>query len=166
MSFCAEFGAELAETISSRLVQTSQVQRALGLRLGLSMIACEVPGPVHLIEVGASAGLNLRFRSYGYQVGGRQFGNPAAPVQLAADRYGAGPLPDLDVLPPVASVLGVDLNPLDVRDPDARQWLEALVWPENHRQRALLSAALDRCRRGSAACPGRGRHRSAARHRP
>jgi len=35
-----------------------------------------------------------------------------------------------------------NLNPIDVRDPDARQWLEALVWPENHRQRALLSAAL------------------------
>ena len=107
VSFCTEFAAELAETISSRLVQTSQVQRALGLRLGLSMIACDVPGPVHLIEVGASAGLNLRFRSYGYQVGGRQFGDPAAPVQLAADQYGAEPLPDLDVLPPLASVLGV-----------------------------------------------------------
>jgi hypothetical protein len=68
--------------------------------------------------------------------------DPAAPVQLAADRCGAGPLPDLDVLPPVASLLGVDLNPLDVLDCDARRWLEALVWPENHRQRALLSAAL------------------------
>ena len=142
VAFCREFEAELAETISSRLVQTSQVQRALGLRLGLSMIARDVPGPVHLIEVGASAGLNLRFRSYGYQVGCRQFGDPAAAVQLAADRYGAEPLPDLDLVPPVASVLGVDLNPLDVLDPDARRWLEALVWPENHRQRALLSAAL------------------------
>ena len=142
VSFCKEFEAELGETISSRLVQTSQVQRALGLRLGLSMIAGDIPGPVHLIEVGASAGLNLRFRSYGYQVGGRQFGDPAAPVQLAADRCGAEPVPDLDVLPPVASVLGVNLNPLDVLDPDARRWLEALVWPENHRQRALLSAAL------------------------
>jgi hypothetical protein len=142
VSFCSQFGAELAETIGSRLVQTSQVQRTLGLRLGLSMIAGEVPGPVHLIEVGASAGLNLRFRSYGFQVGGRTFGNPAAPVQLTADRYGSEPLPDLDVLPLVASMLGVDLNPLDVLDPDARRWLEALVWPENHRQRALLSAAL------------------------
>jgi hypothetical protein len=34
VSFCEAFGAELAETISTRLVQTSQVQRALGLRLG------------------------------------------------------------------------------------------------------------------------------------
>ena len=83
VSFCGAFGPELAETISTRLVQTSQVQRALGLRLGLSMIAHDVAEPVHLIEVGASAGLNLRFDRYGYQVGGRRSGDPASPVQLS-----------------------------------------------------------------------------------
>ena len=147
VSFCGEFEAELAETISSRLVQTSQVQRAFGLRLGLSMIACDVPGPVHLIEVGASAGLNLRFRSYGYQVGGRQFGDPAAAVQLAADRCGAGLLPDLDVLPPVAGVLGVDLNPLDVTSDDDVRWLQCLVWPGEAGRLERLSAAVETARR-------------------
>lgn len=142
VSFCEAFEAELAETISTRLVQTSQVQRALGLRLGLSMIARDVPGPVHLIEVGASAGLSLRFDRYGYQVGGRRFGDPASPVQLIADLYGTASLPDLDVLPQIASVLGVDLHPVSVLDTDARGWLEALIWPENHGQRALLRAAL------------------------
>src|SRR5262249_33538374 len=42
-----------------------------------------------------------------------------------------------------AGVLGVDLNPIDALDPDARRWLEALVWPENLDRRALLAAALD-----------------------
>jgi hypothetical protein len=90
---------------------------------------------VHLIEVGTSAGLNLRFDRYGYRVGGRQYGDPASPVQLVADLYGTGTLTDLDVLPALASRTGVDLNPVDVRDPDHRRWLEALVWPENHDQR-------------------------------
>ena len=143
VAFCESYGQELAGVISTRLVQTSQVQRALGLRFGLSTIAREVPAPVHLIEVGASAGLNLRFDRYGYTVGGRRFGDPASPVQLVADYYGAAALPDLDTLPGIAGVLGVDLNPIDVLDPDARRWLEALVWPENHDQRALLAAALD-----------------------
>jgi hypothetical protein len=143
VSFCEAFGAELAETISTRLVQTNQVQRALGLRLGLSMIARDVAEPVHLIEVGASAGLNLRFDHYGYHVGGRRFGDPASPVQLIAALYGSAPLPDLDMLPEIATVQGVDLDPVDVMDPDARGWLEALIWPENHGQRALLRAALD-----------------------
>ena len=98
---------------------------------------------MHLIEVGASAGLILCFDRYGYTVGGRSSGDPASPVELVADHYGTAALPDLDVLPGIAGVLGVDLNPIDVLDPDARHWLEALVWPENHDQRALLAAALD-----------------------
>jgi hypothetical protein len=63
-------------------------------------------------------------------------------VQITADLYGSAPLPDLDDLPALASIQGVDLKPVDVRDPEARAWLEALVWPENHDQRTLLSAAL------------------------
>lgn len=142
-SFCTRYEAELTALIRSRLVQTNHVQRALALRFGLSMIAQYTAGPVHVIEVGASAGLNLRFDRYGYELGGRSFGAPAARVRLRADVYGDVPLPDLDVLPEIASVAGVDLAPVDVRDPEARGWLEALVWPENDHQRALLSAALD-----------------------
>jgi hypothetical protein len=33
--------------------------------------------------------------------------------------------------------LGIDLNPIDVRDPDSKLWLRALIWPE-HRERARL----------------------------
>lgn len=95
-----------------------------------------------LIEVGASAGLILRFDRYGYRIGGRQYGDPGSPVQLTAEQFGPGPLPDLDVLPQVASVTGVDLNPVSIQDPRARRWLEALVWPENRDQRELLTAAL------------------------
>jgi hypothetical protein len=143
VSFCAQFEAELAETIKTRLVQTNHVQRSLGLRLGLSVIAGEVPGAAHLIEVGASAGLNLRFDRYGYHVGGRRYGDLSSPVQLAAESYGRTRLPDLDALPGIASVLGVDLHPVDVTDPAERAWLEALIWPENHRQRILLGAAME-----------------------
>ncbi|HEY1640538.1 MAG TPA: DUF2332 domain-containing protein [Streptosporangiaceae bacterium] len=141
VSFCREFGAGLTERISTRLVQTNQVQRSLALRFGLAAVAAEIAGPAHLIEVGASAGLNLRFDRYGYRVGGRPFGDPASPVQLTARLHGSGPLPDLDKLPEIASVLGVDLSPVNVLDTDARSWLDALVWPENHRQRAQLAAA-------------------------
>ena len=143
VSFGREHAAQLAQTIRTRLVQTNQVQRAIGLRLGLSVIAGEVPGPVHVIEAGTSAGLNLRFGRYGYRLNGRQFGDPAAPVQLAAECHGPGPVPDLDRQPAIASVLGVDLHPVDAADPGERAWLQALVWPENHRQRALLTRALE-----------------------
>ena len=84
VSFGVMFETELAEIISSRLVQTNHVQRALGLRLGLSMIAAAVTGPVHLIEVGASAGFNLRFDRYGYRLDGLAVRGPRRPG--AADR--------------------------------------------------------------------------------
>ncbi len=142
VSFCETYEAELTEVISTRLVQTNHVQRALGLRIGLAAIAREIRAPLHLIEVGASAGLNLRFDRYGYRVAGRAFGDPTSEVQIVADVYGPRPAPDLDVLPAIASRCGVDLHPIDPRDPDARAWLEALIWPENQHQRALLAAAL------------------------
>ena len=153
-SFGRVYAAELAETIGTRLVQTSVVQRALGLRIGLSAIAAATarepqPGPLHVIEVGASAGLNLRFDRYGYRLGGprygpagKQYGDPGSPVQLTAEVYGPAALPDLDRLPAIGRVQGVDLNPVDATDPDAREWLEALVWPENRAQRELLGRAL------------------------
>ena len=143
-SFGRAYAEELAETIRTRLVQTSVVQRTLALRIGLGAIAALDPaaGPLDVIEVGASAGLNLRFDRYGYRLNGRQYGDPGSPVQLIAAVYGETPLPDLDRMPAVGQVLGVDLSPVDATDPDARQWLEALVWPENHAQRELLGRAL------------------------
>src|SRR5450755_1065164 len=120
VSFGEKFAPELDAIISTRLVQTNHVQRALALRFGLSMIAPAVAGPVHLIEVGTSAGLNLRFDRYGYRLSGRTYGAADSPVQLAADVYGDTPLPDLDVQPAIGSVRGVDLSPIDVRDPGAR----------------------------------------------
>lgn len=87
VSFGETFAPELDAIISTRLVQTNHVQRALALRLGLSMIAPAVAGPVHLIEVGTSAGLNLRFDRYGYPLSGRTYG---AAGWLGGQPLGAG----------------------------------------------------------------------------
>jgi hypothetical protein len=53
VSFCARYEPDLTRLLQTRLVQTNHVQRALGLRLGLSVISREVSQPVHLVEVGA-----------------------------------------------------------------------------------------------------------------
>ena len=141
-AFCARFERELAALIESRLVQTNVVKRALALRLGLAAIGRRETAPIHLVEVGASAGLLLRFDRYGYALGGCRFGDARSPVQIAAEWRGDAAVPDLDGLPPLASVTGVDLNPLDARNPDDRNWLEALVWPENRAEAELLRRAL------------------------
>jgi hypothetical protein len=135
LDFVREYTAEIQTLLANRLVQTNHVQRAVGLRLGLSEIASGVgSGPVHLLEVGSSAGLVLRQGWYGYHLGDRSFGD--------REWRGGISVPDLDAMPVIATLAGIDLNPLDPADEADRRWLDALVWPENRSQAQLLDAAL------------------------
>jgi hypothetical protein len=89
--------------------------------------------------VGTSAGLNLGLNRYRYRWDELEWG-PESTVLLESELRGADlSLRDIEVL----SRAGLDLNPVDVRDPDERLWPEALIWPEHHQRRARLTAALD-----------------------
>lgn len=144
MSFGRTYAAEIAEIVETRLVQTNNVKRSLALRLGLACVARRLaPGePVHLVEVGASAGIHLRCDRYGYRLGGRTFGDPTSPVQVDSRWRSQRAVPDLDVVPPLCHVIGIDLHPLDATDGGDKRWLEALVWPENTHEQELLRRAL------------------------
>lgn len=68
-------------------------------------------------------------------------GNPAsARVTLVCDNRGGFALPTAP--PVVGERVGLDLAPLDVTDPDAAAWLEALVWPEHQDRLERLRAAI------------------------
>ncbi len=142
VSFCTEYEDALTRLVESRLVQTNAVQRAVAIRLGFAAIRSRVDGPVHFVDVGASAGIHLRFDRFRYVLGGRVFGDRNSPLTIEAELIGRERPPDLDAIPPLASATGIDLHPLDVNDPDDRRWLEALVWPDNDHERKLLHEAL------------------------
>jgi hypothetical protein len=142
IDFCVSHAAELAAIVETRLVQTNVVKRALALRLGLAAVGRTVTRPVHLIEIGASAGALLRVDRYRYTLGGRQFGDPRSPVEIDAAWHGDRAVPNLDAAPPLASVTGIDLSPLDATNAADRRWLEALIWPENRYEADLLRQAL------------------------
>jgi hypothetical protein len=144
--FCRQFGAPLAELIRTRLVQSNVVRRAIAVRYALHAIGQRCTGPVHLVEVGASAGLLLNVDRYRYRIGGRDFGPPDAAVTLDSAWRGAGTVPDLDAVPAIASRTGVDLHPIDLADDRERRWLQALVWPEHRSAAALLDAAIGEAR--------------------
>jgi len=141
--FCEAYRKPIASILRTRLVQTNQVQRALVLRLGLALVRRVTTAPVCVVEVGCSAGLNLRADRYAYSVGTATFGDLASPVRIAVDIPAADLLPDLTDLPAIADAVGVDLEPPDPADDNDRAWLRALVWPENTHQAAQLTAALD-----------------------
>ncbi len=117
--------------------QTNEVGRSAVLMAGLLVVADEFPGPMELLELGASAGLNLILDRYGYDLGGRISGDPASPLQLRPEWTGEPP-PEARV--EVAARRGVDLSPLDPRRDG--EHLLAFVWPDQRRRLAQLEAAL------------------------
>jgi hypothetical protein len=126
-----------------RATQTNDPRRCTPLLVALQRIR----GPIALIEVGASAGLMMfpdRY-SYQWQAPGRPVTSDPVDgpsvVSLTADIAGWGANPPRR--PVIVYREGIDLNPLDVRVPADREWLEALVWPEQHERLDLVRAASD-----------------------
>lgn len=130
---------EVAGLLSTRMVQTNEVRRSALLLPGFDAVAVSSGQPLALIEIGPSAGLNLLFDRYHYRYGAFELGDPGSPVRLETEPR--LPLPAF-AIPPVASRVGIDLNPLEPANPDDMRWLRALIWPEHDDRRALLDAAL------------------------
>jgi hypothetical protein len=134
----ARRGAEVAETTRARRVQTNEVGRCAVLLPALP------PGPLALLEVGASAGLNLAMDRYAYRYGQRLVGAADATLTLRPRLRGPFPAPGL---PDVVWRLGLDVAPLDVCDDDAVRWLAACVWADDDARHARLAAAVATARR-------------------
>jgi hypothetical protein len=123
----------------SRSTQTNEARRCASLLPALALI----PGPLALLEVGASAGLCLFPDRYSYSYDGELQIDPATgPSEVLLECSTAGGLPRPTAVPQVAWRAGLDLRPLDVREPDDTHWLETLIWPEQHERRARLRAAI------------------------
>ncbi|HEX8574321.1 MAG TPA: DUF2332 domain-containing protein [Allosphingosinicella sp.] len=117
--------------------QTNEVGRSAVLMSGLLAVAERFGQPVELLELGASAGLNLILDRYGYDLGGVRAGDPDSPLQLKP-RWEGPPPPGAAVR--VARRRGVDLHPLDPRSDGDR--LLAYVWPDQAGRLERLEAAL------------------------
>ena len=141
-AFCREHREAVQTLLGQRLVQTNEVRRSAMLLPAFEVVAREHGRtPLALVELGASAGLNLLWDRYAFDYGGRTWGDPASPVRVACEPRGKllPPLPREPVS--VAFRLGVDLNPVDLRDPDAVLWLRALTRPSEAGRRDLLETA-------------------------
>jgi hypothetical protein len=96
--------------------------------------------PIALLEAGAAAGLCLLPDRYGYDYSGHRIGPADAPAVFPCTPIGSVPLPER--VPQAVWRRGVDLNPLDVTDPDTAAWLSALVWAGHTDREERLLAAL------------------------
>jgi hypothetical protein len=122
--------------------QTNEVSRAGVLLGGLLQVAGRWRLPLSLIEIGASAGLNLNFDRFAYDLGhGRRWGDPQSEVGIRTEWRGAAPA--LDAPLKIAARLGNDQNPLSAARQDDRRRLLAYVWPDQADRLKRLEAALD-----------------------
>ena len=150
--FCRRHREEVAGLLAVRATQTNEVGRCAVLLPAFTTVAAEAGQPLALVDLGASAGLNLLFDRYGYDYGDRgTAGVAGSPVVLACE-VRSGVLPDLSV-PAVAYRAGLDQRPVDVDDDDAVRWLLACQWPQQLARFRRLRAAVQVAR----ATPDRGR---------
>jgi hypothetical protein len=153
--FCLSHRDELLTLIAVRSTQTNEVGRCSALVPALALIAAAYPPgqPLSLLDLGTSAGLNLRFDRYGYTW--RQdtttedpaegleitLGQPT-PVELSCRvRSPLTGLPRLS-FPPMADRAGLDLLPVDPTSEEGSRWLLACQWPDNLPRFSRLRAAL------------------------
>ena len=124
----------IREQLLARRTQTNEPARCATLLPVLNRLQ----GPLALLEVGASAGLCLYPDQYRYDYGAGIVGNGPGPVLEC--RWGRAEPPPSTV-PDVVWRAGIDVNPLDLANPEDAAWLQALVWPEQEHRRARLAAA-------------------------
>ena len=137
----AEDAAAIRELLD-RPVQTNEVGRCAALLPGFLSVTEETGLPLRLLEVGASAGLTLRWDRYRYECDDFAWGDPASPVRIDFALEGRPPT--------VAEVKvverrGCDLRPVDPATEAGRLTLLSFVWVDQvgrlQRLRAALAAA-------------------------
>lgn len=131
--------AAIAELLH-RPVQTNEVGRAAALAAGFLELARRTGLPLRLLEIGSSAGLNLRWDHFYYDAGGASWGDPGSPVRLTG-RY-AGGSPPFDQKVEVAERRGCDPAPIDPLTDDGELTLRSYVWPDQPERIWLLEGAL------------------------
>lgn len=131
--------AEL-RTLVENPVQTNEPGRCAALLGGFLEVARQTGLPLRLLEVGASAGLNLRFDRYRYELGRSTWGPPNSLVRLSA-RVSGRPPPGQTAQ--VVSREGCDARPLDPATNEGRLTLASYVWADQPERLFRLRAACE-----------------------
>jgi len=132
-----------------RGVQTNEVGRSSVLYPGLLWLTEQHGLPIRLLEIGASAGLNLRADRYAYTIGGETYGDADSTVRFDEPWSPAPPI-DLRGCTERLEIVdrgGCDMAPLSAASEDDRLTLLSFIWPDDverfGRARAALMLAAD-----------------------
>lgn len=126
-----------------RAVQTNEVGRCAALVVGFLAVSAAWGRPLQVLEIGASAGLNLRWDQFRYEGGAA--GSAWGPVdaRLRFDDIYRDPRPSLAGDAAVVARRGCDRAPIDATTSDGRLTLLSFVWPDQLDRLARLDAAIE-----------------------
>lgn len=131
---------DFVRSILARPPQTNEIGRSAVLMPAYARIAKLTGLPLRILEVGASAGLNLLWDRFRYDLGGHYVGDPAASVTVKADWHGHWP--DITSLPHVVERRGCDRTPIDLSAPGEADRLMSYMWPDQTERVARLEGAI------------------------
>ncbi len=140
-SFAVDHAEAVTELIATRHTQTNEVGRCAQFVPVLAMVEREC-GPLALVDVGTSAGLNLLLHRYSYEYEPGGVVGADSTVHIHCATRGDEHVPVPRALPIISRAIGLDVMPIDVLDDDEVRWLEACVWPDQADRFARLVAAI------------------------
>lgn len=118
--------------------QTNETRRSIALLAAFLHFAQNWRGEIDMLEIGASAGLNLNWDLYTYKTKSWAWG-AEGPVQIDTDWNGPPP-PIADIA--VRNRAACDLNPLDISDERERLQLKSYIWPDQPERLARFDGAV------------------------
>ena len=123
----------------ARPCQTNEVGRSAALLGGFLEVSHRTGKPLRILEIGASAGLNLRWDRYYYQSADGAWGDDSSPVQFTHS---------FDVAPPLNRSVdvvergGCDLNPIDPTSDEGALLLRSFIWADQLARLSQLDGAI------------------------
>jgi hypothetical protein len=123
--------------------QTNEVRRAVGLWPGLCAAAEAFEGPMDVLELGASAGLNLSMDRFHYDGGTWQWHSPVPGPRVAMSTQWRGPAPRFPAHAAIRHRAACDQNPLNARNGEDRLRLRSYIWPDQPERLERLNAAME-----------------------
>lgn len=145
-NFCQQYREDLKEDLRSNITQTNCIGRCATLYPAVIRVCRRENKPVSLVEIGASAGLNLFLDKYSYVYGQYgKYGNKNAPVEVRSTINGGKFPDDLNYSHElqIEDRIGIDINPLNVCNEQDVHWLKSLIWPDQEHRFNRIDNAIE-----------------------
>ncbi|GAB5455628.1 MAG: DUF2332 family protein [Henriciella sp.] len=120
--------------------QTNETRRPIILLPGFLKLAARFQKPLHLLELGASAGLNQNWDRFTYET---ETWSRSGSSDVTVRTDWRAPVPEhLDSKIEIASRAACDLNPIDLYDPAQVLRLKCYTWADQPERLSRLDAAI------------------------